>query len=375
MATLAKAKVAAEQSDEHRPYWYATWVDADPEVAISAVADWLGGLDPEVGSQAAQHFVTTLMGIRHRVGTGPSLEEFRTVRHLKALYTLMHEHIRAEDDISQVSGGGYANLRGDAQDGRSALFTMLSEIPGKETYVALSELVRSHLDPNRRPWMAKWAYKRAELDGDLEAWTSEQVSEFGSSLTRTPATLNQLFDLTLDRMHDLKTWLEQGNDSPYRTWQRAKDEPEMRKLVTGWLNQNWQNSFTTAQEPELANSQRVDIWLQNPSVKSPIPVELKLLDKGWTGPKLCERLRTQLVGDYLRESSEGQGVMLLVWQGSKPERRWRINGALVGMSGLCDALKDYWLSISDSFPRVADIEIVVIDLTLRATRSGQAKGG
>ena len=148
----------------------------------------------------------------------------------------------------------------------------------------------------------------------------------------------------------------------------------MRNLITGWLNQNWHNSYTTAQEPELANSQRVDIWLQNPSVGSPIPVELKLLDKGWTGPKLCERLQNQLVGDYLRESSEGRGLMLLVWQGSKPERRWRINGALVGVSGLRDALKEHWLSISNSFPRVADIEIVVIDLTLRATRSGQEKG-
>lgn len=376
LAMLAKAKVAAEPSDEKRPYWYAMWVDVDPKAAIPAVVEWLTGLDPEDSSQAAQHFVTTLMGSRYHTGSGSPLGEFRTAEHLKTLYVLMHEHVRTEDDIDRKGGGTYTpNLRDDAQEGRSKLFTWLSEIPGKEAYVALSDLVRSHPDPRYRPWMTKQAYKRAELDGDLEAWTSEQVSEFGSSLTRTPATLNQLFDLTLDRMHDLKTWLEQGNDSPYRTWQRAKDEPEMRKLVTGWLNQNWQNSFTTAQEPELANSQRVDIWLQNPSVKSPIPVELKLLDKGWTGPKLCERLRNQLVGDYLREASEGLGLMLLVWQGSKPERRWRINGALVGVSGLCDALKDYWLSISDSFPRVADIEIVVIDLTLRATRSGQAKGG
>ncbi len=373
LAMLAKAKVAAEPSDEKRPYWYAMWVDVDPKAAIPSVVEWLTGLDPEDSSQAAQHFVTTLMGSRYHTGSGPSLEEFRTAEHLKTLYVLMHEHIRTEDDIDRKGGGTYTpNLRDDAQEGRSKLFTWLSEIPGKEAYVALSDLVRSHPDPRYRPWMTKQAYKRAELDGDLEAWTSEQVSEFESSLTRTPATLKQLFDLTIDRVLDLKTWLEWGNDSPYFNWQKAEHEAEMRKLIVGWLNLNWRNSYTTAQEPELANSQRVDIWLQNPSVKSPIPVELKLLDKGWTGPKLCERLRNQLVGDYLRESSEGHGVMLLVWQGSKPGRRWRINGTLVGVSGLRDALKDYWLSISDSFPRVAAIEIVVIDLTLRARRSGQA---
>lgn len=375
LASLAKAKASAESPVEQRSYWYAMWVDSDPEAAIPAVGNWLAGLGSDGGSNAAQHFVTALMSGRHRTDSGPSLGKFRTARHLKTLYALMYQHIRADDDINRAGGPGYTpELRDDAQDGRNELFGLLAETPGKEAHVALSELVRDHPDPRYRLWMAKQAYKRAELDGDLEAWTSEQVSEFESNLTRTPATQRQLFDLTLERLLDLKEWLEWGNDSPYITWQRAKDEPEMRKLVTGWLNQNWHNSFTTAQEPELANSQRVDIWLQNPSVKSPIPVELKLLDKGWTGPKLCERLRNQLVGDYLRESSEGQGVMLLVWQGSnsKPERRWRINGTLVGVAGLRDALKDYWLSISNSFPRVADIEIVVIDLTLRATRSGQA---
>ena len=96
------------------------------------------------------------------------------------------------------------------------------------------------------------------------------------------------------------------------------DEGEIRNLVTVWLNQNWGNKYTTAQEPEIANSQRVDIWIQNPGVPSPVPIELKLLDKGWTGPKLCERLRNQLVGDYMREATGGCGLMLLVWQGRKP---------------------------------------------------------
>ena len=222
--------------------------------------------------------------------------------------------------------------------------------------------------------MAKRAYERAEEDCDLEPWTSEQVSEFRSDLTRTPTTVRQLFDLTVDRLADLKNWLERGNDSPYLTWQKAEDEAEVRNLVTGWLNQPLRNPFTTTQEPEIANRQRTDIWLQNPNVSSPVPVELKLLDKGWTGPKLCERLRNQLAGDYLREAAEGCGLMLLVWQGSKPERQRLVNGKRVGVSGLRDALKRYWASISNSFPSVAAVEIVVIDLTLRQNRSDRARG-
>ena len=49
--------------------------------------------------------------------------------------------------------------------------------------------------------------------------------------------------------------------------------------VATWLNQRWGNPFTVAEEPELANRQRTDIRLQSQSIPSPVPIELKLLDK------------------------------------------------------------------------------------------------
>ena len=145
----------------------------------------------------------------------------------------------------------------------------------------------------------------------------------------------------------------------------------MRKLVARGLNQTWGNRYTTAQESELANSQRVDIWLQNPNVPFPVPIELKMLDKSWSGPKLCERLRNQLAGDYLREGTERYGLMLLVWKGPSPPRQWQISGRRVRLSGLRNALKEFWVSISTCFPNVAALEIIVIDLSLRNTRSNQ----
>lgn len=206
--------------------------------------------------------------------------------------------------------------------------------------------------------------KILKLDWDLEPWSAEQVSTFDKSQTITPTTHRQLFDLTVYRLHDLKNWLEYGNDSPWKTWQRVDGETEMRILIAGWLNQKCRDQYTTAQEPELANSQRMDIWLHNTNVHSPVPIELKLLSKDWSGPKLCERLCNQLTGDYLREESAGCGVMLLVWQGRKPEKRWTINGRRVGLSELATALKLYWKDIAGEFPSVEAIDVVVIDLTI-----------
>lgn len=316
LASLARQQIENINDADSIAVWYALRVDCDPIHGIPELRQWLADLDDETATHAAQIFITSLMGGRRSDGC-PQVGRYRTAEHIKALYLLMHRYIRVKEDIDRSGGGVYSpGLRDDAQDARSQLFSLLLEKPGKESYLVIKQLAHEHPDPGHRPWMTKQAYKRAEEDGDLEPWTAEQVSAFARTQTLTPATHRQLFDLAVSRLQDLKNWLECGNDSAWQTWKRAGSETEMRTLVAGWLNQRCRHQYTTAQEPELANSQRMDIWLHNTSVLSPVPIELKLLDKGWTGPKLCERLRNQLAGDYLREKSAGCGVMLLIWQGN-----------------------------------------------------------
>lgn len=365
LATIAKAKVSGDRNELHA-HWYAVWVDSAPDTGVDAVANWLGEQSTEDASCAAQVFVTSLLGDGFRRDGVTNFGNFRTPEYLKSLLVLMHRHIPVSEDVDRSGGDAYSpGLRDHAQDARGRLVGLLSEIPGKPAYTALSELIEEHPRPTSRPWMATLARKRAEQDGDLEPWTATQVAEFGADLMRTPKTQRQLFDLAVSRVTDLKDWLEEGDDSPYRTWQRPENENEIRNLVAGWLRQNAGSRFTVVQEPEVANNQRTDIWLQNPKVPSPLPVELKLLDKQWTGPKLCERLRNQLVGGYLRERTGGYGLMLLVWQGSRPGRRWSIDKKQVGIDGMAEALRKYWVSISGAFPDVLDVEVVVIDLTVR----------
>ena len=367
--TLAKTKIDSTQSNEILSHWFAIWVDAQPDSGIPALSEWLTKLDSDQSSNACQLFITALMGNRHHSSTGPIIGNFQTAEYLKSLYLLMHTYIRVEDDIHYGTGAYSPKLRDHAQDARGMIFNLLSEIPGKATYVVLKELIEKQSNPDRRLWMAERAYKRAEEDGDLEPWSITQISEFGTQLTRTPVTHRQLFDLTVARLIDLKNWLERSDTSPYVTWQRVKKETEMRNLVADRLAQNADHSFTVSQEPEVSNRQRMDIWLQNQNAEYPIPIELKLLDKNWTGPKLCERLRNQLAGDYLCDGTERCGAMLLIWQGRKSAKQWKIGGKLVSVSDLQDALKKDWCSISNRYPNVAAIEVIVIDLTQRAIKS------
>jgi len=365
LADIAIREIKLGTKIENIAWWYALLIDCIPEKGIPKLGNWLSGLKEQEAKRASLIFITALMGGNHSRNDRPILGNFKTVEHLKSLYILMHRYIKAEEDTNRGTGAFSPELRDDAQRARSRLLDLLGEISGKESYIALKELVEEHPDPSYRPWMDKRAHKKAELDGELEFWTSEQVSTFARSQLIIPHTHRQLFDLGVNRFLDLKNWLEQGNDSPWKTWQRAGNETEMRTLVTGWLNQQSKDKYTTAMEPEIANRQRMDIWLNNTNVDSPVPIELKLLDKSWSGPKLCERLRNQLVGDYLREKSAGFGVMLLIGQCIPTNRRWIINNKRVGINGLAEELKSYWHKISGNYPDVEGIDVIVIDLNIR----------
>ena len=118
--------------------------------------------------------------------------------------------------------------------------------------------------------------------------------------------------------------------------------------------------------PELANAQKPDIWIQHSQVSGPVPIELKLVDKEWSGPELCERLRNQLIGSYLRDTNAGCGIMLLIWQGKEAKKRWTIDGVRVDFAGLPEALEQHWQKHMNKFPTVDAIKVIGIDLTKRS---------
>jgi hypothetical protein len=79
---------------------------------------------------------------------------------------------------NRADGGVYSpELRDDAQDARNHLFGLLKDIPGRESYDAMIELVSDHPEPNYRQWMALRAKEKAIQDSDLPVWTAEQVRE------------------------------------------------------------------------------------------------------------------------------------------------------------------------------------------------------
>lgn len=69
------------------------------------------------------------------------------------------------------------------------------------------------------------------------------------------------------------------------------------------------------------------------------------------------------MGDYLRESTAGCGIFLLVAQDT--DKTWEISGKNVGLNELESVLQEYWYSIAHEWIGIDSIKVVVIDLSKR----------
>lgn len=364
LALLAEQKAKSTESIELAAIWYAVWVGVMPESGIPAVAGHLSSLSSaEEQTEFAMTFVTRLSVSRRSETTGIR-QACVTPKHLKELFLLMQMYIREDEDINRVGGVAYSpGLRDRAQDARSALFNQLTQIPGKEAFVALDEIAKQHPKAQSRPWLASYAKTKAEQDSDLTAWFPSQVREFHEHLDRTPSNHRELADLAILRLLDLKDDLENGDDSIARVLRRVEKEPEMRNFLAHQLREKALGRYTITQEEELADDKRPDLRFHGAGFDAPVPAELKLADR-WTGPNLFERLENQLSGDYLRDNRSSRGIFALVNLSSA--KQWQLPSSdLADFDGLVQALQNHWESIANKHSHVEDITIIGIDLTKR----------
>jgi hypothetical protein len=359
---LFRKKAHVTKNVERQPLWFASWVGVELDAAIPALVARLEAIQPEVErTNFAMRFIVSLMG-RWR-NSSSVRQSFRTVPHMKALLLLTHQHVRIQDDLHHE--GTYSpGLRDGAQDARSALFAFLRKTPGKEAFLALSEIAWSHPDESHRPWMMFWAKRKATEDADLAPWSPSQVREFNDYAERTPRTHRELWELAVSRLYDLKHDLENGDSSIASILIKSARETEYRNFIGDWCRERSAGRYSIVQEEELADARRPDLRFALSTLDAPVPVEIKIADK-WSGPELHERLEVQLCGDYLRDVRSSRGIFLLIYRGNQSS--WVLpNGSrATSFQALVDALKNHWSSISTRYPGIDDIDVIGLDLTVR----------
>lgn len=366
LSEIAAEKCRSEISRANMSCWLAAWIGTSPLIALDYLSNHLKEYfekDPAATKIQAMQVLVNLVGEHRTIAN--SRDNYKTPEHLKNLYVIMHQYIRIEEDIDRAGKGVYSpSLRDDAQEARSKLFSMLIEIPGKESFIAIFELSKMHPAENQRVWMINNAKRRAELDADFSPWSSENFCEFNSSLERKPSNHRELFELGVQRILDLKYQLEEGDDSIASTLAKENEEIGIRKVIANWCRDRSVGKYVISQEDELADGKKPDCRFLSSDFDAPVPLELKLADN-WSGPELFERLENQLNGDYLRDVRSNRGIFVIVYRGKKPT--WKIPGVKdkVDFSELGDALQNHWNVISNQYPKIEEIIVIPIDLTKR----------
>ncbi|MBU2122963.1 MAG: hypothetical protein KJ999_21315 [Gammaproteobacteria bacterium] len=372
VSELPNAEIAEHSSSQmtggeeiHRPLWAAAWTSIEPGPAIDAVQQHVETLtDAQQRTKFIMAFAAHLLG--SRTTSSRMRTAYQTPAVLKRLYLLVHQHVRADEDINRAGKGVYSpGLRDNAQEARELLVQTLSAIQGREAFLALHAISEDHPQPSWRPWFVQKAVAKAQADSERPAWSEKQVSEFAETFERAPANHRELFDLAVMRLLDLKHEMEDSDQSTASVVIRVDQETQLRNWIASWCSRHAHGLFNIPQEHELPDAKRPDLRWTCSNIEGAVPAELKIADN-WTGAQLFERLEGQLAGDYLRDDASSRGIYLLVWRGAKKER-WQIpGGGLVNFAELLDALQAHWKSVGHTHPQVEEIRVIGIDLTKRA---------
>ena len=239
-------------------------------------------------------------------------------------------------------------------------------MPGREAFEALMAFSRELPDQWSRDRMVVLARWRAAEDAESEAWSASDVSTFAIEAERDPLSGRDLFALACNRLDDLKLDLEEGDASEAMTLRRSDQETEVRNWFANRLRHASRRRYSVPPEEELADATRPDLRIHAAAVDAPVAVELKIADK-WAHSQLVERLRNQLVGQYLRDVRSNFAIFLLVWRGKKKPWKDSKTGQRLSFGELVERLQFEARSILRDRQDLDDISVVGIDLTQRHT--------
>lgn len=378
ISRLASVMALPSSAPEIAATWFAAWIGTQPVAAIPALAQHLEALTSnEDKARLVMLCLTVIAGNRNG---SRCRQEYKAPQHAADLYLLACKYIRVEDDIDRLGKGVYSpGLRDDAQDARNGLLNIIRDTPGREAFLALEKIAREHPSQRLRAWSAFYTEQRAAADSKSSPWEPADVVDFQNQLEKIPASHRELWSLAIDRLHDLKHDLENGDSSIAEILLLANQETALRKYIGNWCRERAGGRYVIPQEEQLADDRRPDFRMHSSRFDGPVPIELKLADK-WPGSRLFERLENQLGGDYLRDTRSSCGIFLVVNQGGRGI--WETPKGRLAFDELVMALQDEWQSLAPKYPNVADIKVIGIDLTKRggmaaakAIKANQAKAG
>ncbi|MEB5477565.1 NACHT domain-containing protein [Acinetobacter pollinis] len=357
-------------SDEDKPIWYALLFEINPN-SLDSFKTWLEQQSDESAKTYLIEFLKFLM-------QGRGYEFFdqftpnKSATLLGEFYLLICHYFPVRDDPERKNSVIYASDDRDfVQEIRYKIFELLYKDNTSENFYVLKKIYDQETLESQRLLINFKAHEIALALSDSKFSIKDVLSLENKNIFQ-PTHIKDLYETVVSVLKDIKEHIEKGDCSPYKTWQRVTDEVEMRNLLAEQFMFRLEK-FSIAQENELANKQRLDLKINHQDVSGKLPIELKMLQK-CSGNEFSERLENQLIGDYLRPSTDTHGIFLIVNTlkgcGKKNQENWEIDGESIPLNRLESKLQDKANSlIREKFKDIEAVKVIVIDTLIREHKS------
>jgi hypothetical protein len=233
--------------------------------------------------------------------------EVSDVPSLLILIKIVYKYIRREDD--QIHEESYTpNSRDDAEHFRGMLLNRLIAIPGKESYDAfihLSEIPEFKLSHDV---FLNLAYEKLEKDGDNEIWNASDIFTFASKNIKEIGSEKELFELTIEKIQEIKDHFERGDFSTKLLYRENLNETEIQNLIAYELKRNSFSRYSVNREEEVIDGKKPDIRVKLKNFT--IGIEIKLANL-YSYSQLINTIIMQ-IPNYLKDSTSNYAVFLLV---------------------------------------------------------------
>jgi hypothetical protein len=264
-----------------------------------------------------------------------------------------------------------------AADHRRYYLNTLGQIGSSEALAVLDQLSR---DDSLRTHKDAFLYERDKLVRNSARRPTLDVSAAVSWLntfTKSPSSVVEFRNMVLRHLKALLFQLKNSDDDEGYFFRRCvATEDDLRNWLSARLREVGRAWYEVIREQEVAVDKRPDLRVhaRQPEFGN-ISIEIKLADKGWTGDDLVDKIRTQLVDQYMHEYGSHTGIYLVVNAASpkkkllnkdgkveRPAFSKKVGGKKVNFAELVIALETRAAEVSGSLDANKIVVVEAIDL-------------
>lgn len=312
----AEQEIAAGPHRDLLGIWLPVLLSLNPVKGVPAFEAIISPLPVEREGEAVAWF-SALFGRHGRSNVDLRSRGF-TPELILRLLRLSYMHVQIVDD-TRHEGIFSPDTRDDAESARGNILEALLSFGGKDGWDAKIAMANDPLASHFRERLIALAHETAAKEADGDPFSDQQLAaldEFGEA---PPATSEAMFALMCDRLDDLDDLLLQDT-SPRELWATIDHERVMRRAISHELGNMSNACYTVDQEAVTADEKETDIRLRSTIPSQQATIELKVGERGWSASVLREKLRTQLVDQYMAAEDCRAGCMLIT---VATDRNWQ----------------------------------------------------